>query len=99
MALAQCRSKDTDRGGPRKVFLSLLFFFLFVLFCSVGVVAFIIFYLLFLIFIKNFFNMYIFFFFKKSISWLCWVFVAAHKLSLTVAGGGYSLLQCTGFAL
>ena len=31
--------------------------------------------------------------------WLRWVFVAAHGLSLVVASGGYSLLQCTGFSL
>ena len=31
--------------------------------------------------------------------WLCWVFVAAHRLSLVVASGGYSLLWCMGFSL
>ena len=31
--------------------------------------------------------------------WLCWVFVAAHRLSLVAASGGYSLLRCTGFSL
>ena len=31
--------------------------------------------------------------------WLCWVFVAAHGLSLDVVSGGYSLLQCAGFSL
>ena len=31
--------------------------------------------------------------------WLCWIFVAAHRLSLVVATGGYSWLQCTGFSL
>ena len=31
--------------------------------------------------------------------WLRWVFAAAHGLSLVVARGGYSLLQCTGFSL
>ena len=33
-------------------------------------------------------------FFKKLFNyyfWLCWVFVAAHRLSLVVASGGYSL--------
>ena len=30
---------------------------------------------------------------------LCWVFVAAHGLSLVAASGGYSLLQCAGFSL
>ena len=29
--------------------------------------------------------------------WLCWVFVAVHGLSLVVARGRYSLLQCAGF--
>ena len=24
--------------------------------------------------------------------WLCWVFIAVHRLSLTVARGGYSLV-------
>ena len=31
--------------------------------------------------------------------WLCWVFVAALRLSLGVASGSYSSLQCTGFSL
>ena len=31
--------------------------------------------------------------------WLCWVFIAARGLSLAVAGGGYSSLQCVGFSL
>ena len=31
--------------------------------------------------------------------WLRWVFVAARRLSLVVASGGYSLLWCTGFSL
>ena len=31
--------------------------------------------------------------------WLCWVFLAARRLSLVVASGGYSSLRCTGFSL
>ena len=31
--------------------------------------------------------------------WLCWVFVAAHGLSLVVLSGGRCWLQCTGFSL
>ena len=31
--------------------------------------------------------------------WLCRVFVAASRLSLVAASGGYSLLWCTGFSL
>ena len=31
--------------------------------------------------------------------WRCWVFVAAHGLSLVVVSRGYSSLQCTGFSL
>ena len=38
--------------------------------------------------------MYLFIYF-----WLCWVFVAARGLSLVVASGGYSSLQCAGFSL
>ena len=30
---------------------------------------------------------------------LCWVFVAARRLSLVAAWGGYSSLQCAGFSL
>ena len=30
--------------------------------------------------------------------WLHWFFVAAHKLSLVVASGCYSSLQCLGFS-
>ena len=40
------------------------------------------------------FKIYLFIYF-----WLCWVFVAAHRLSQVVASGGYSLLRCTGFSL
>ena len=31
--------------------------------------------------------------------WPRWVFVAAHRLSLVAASGGYSLLRCAGFSL
>ena len=31
--------------------------------------------------------------------WLRWVFIAVHRLSLVVASGGYSSLQCAGFSL
>ena len=31
--------------------------------------------------------------------WLCWVFVAARRLSLAAASGGYSSLRCAGFSL
>ena len=37
--------------------------------------------------------------FFKSNFWLCWVFVAAHRLSLVAASGGYSSLQFMGFSL
>ena len=48
-----------------------------------------------------------FFFFKfflKSIYlfiylWMHWAFIAAHRLSLVAASGGYSLLWCVGFSL
>ena len=30
--------------------------------------------------------------------WLCWVFLAAHGLSLVAASGGYSSLWCAGFS-
>ena len=33
------------------------------------------------------------------IFFLRWVFIAAHRLSLVVASGGYSLLRCTGSSL
>ena len=42
-----------------------------------------------------FFNKFIYFIYL----WLCWVFIAAHGLSLVVASGGYSSLRCTGFSL
>ena len=43
----------------------------------------------------------LFFFFKiyLPIFWLCWVFVAAHRLSLVAASRGCSLLRCVGFSL
>ena len=43
-------------------------------------------------FFKNKFYLLIYF-------WLCWVFVAAHRLSLVAASGGYSSSQCVGFSL
>ena len=43
-----------------------------------------------------------FFLFNKFIYfiyfWLRWVFIAVHGLSLVVASGGYSSLQCAGFS-
>ena len=45
-----------------------------------------------LLFCINLFILFIYF-------WLHWVFVAALGLSLVVASGGYSSLQCTGFSL
>ena len=39
------------------------------------------------------------FHFHLFYSWLCWVFIAVQGLSLVVASGGYSLLQCVGFSL
>ena len=37
--------------------------------------------------------------FKKIYFWLHWLFIAARKLSLVAASGGYSLLPCAGFSL
>ena len=54
LVVAHCGSKDTDRGGPRKIFLLLWFFFC--LFCFVQLMV-----LLFLLFIT--FLIYIFFVF------------------------------------
>ena len=31
--------------------------------------------------------------------WLCWVFVAAHGLSLVAVSRGYSSVRCVGFSL
>ena len=39
------------------------------------------------------------FLFVLFLIWLRWVFVAAHRLSLVAASGGYSLLWCAGFSL
>ena len=41
-----------------------------------------------------FFNLFIYYLF-----WLCWVFIAAHGLSLVAVSSGYSLLRCAGFSL
>ena len=39
----------------------------------------------------------VFFFFNNFIYfWLCWVFIAAHRLSLVVVSGGYSLVAMHG---
>ena len=40
-----------------------------------------------------------FFFLIYLFIWLCWVFVAACRLSLVAASGGYSSLWCMGFSL
>ena len=52
---------------------------------------------------EKFFCASFFSFFKKInlfiYFWLCWVFVAAHGLSLVAASRGYSLLRCAGFSL
>ena len=44
------------------------------------------------LFFINLFILFIYF-------WLWWVFVAACRLSLIAASGGYSSLQCAGFSL
>ena len=41
-----------------------------------------------------FFNLFIYSYF-----WLCWVFVSVRGLSLVVASGGHSSLQCAGLSL
>ena len=41
----------------------------------------------------------LFFFLIYLFIWLCWVFVAAHGLSLIAASKGYSSLWCAGFSL
>ena len=46
----------------------------------------------------RFFLKYVYFLFIY-LFWLCWVFIAARRLSLLVASRGYSSLQCTGFSL
>ena len=38
------------------------------------------------------------FIFIIIIIWLCWVFVAAHRLPLVVSSQGYSSLLCTGYS-
>ena len=43
-------------------------------------------------FFLNLFILFIYF-------WLRWVFVAARRLSLVAASGGYSSLWCAGFSL
>ena len=42
----------------------------------------------------GFFKIYLFIYF-----WLRWAFIAARRLSLVAASGGYSSLRCTGFSL
>ena len=44
-------------------------------------------------------SMPVFFLFILFYFWLRWVFVAACRLSLVAASGGYSSLRCTGFSL
>ena len=36
---------------------------------------------------------------KKNFFWLCWVFVAARRLSLVAAAGGYSLVVGHGLLI
>ena len=46
-----------------------------------------------------FFSFFLFFINLFIYFWLCCVFVAAPRLSLVAAIGGYSSLRCTGFSL
>ena len=39
------------------------------------------------------------FFFFNFYFWLCWVFVATHRLSLVVESGGYSLIAVHGLLI
>ena len=48
------------------------------------------------LFFKNKFYLFIYLFIYL---WLCWVFVAARRLSLVVVSGSCSLLWCAGFSL
>ena len=41
---------------------------------------------------------FLFFRINFTYFWLRWVFVAAHRLSLVAARGGYSSLRCAGFS-
>ena len=52
----------------------------------------------FAVFISFFFNFYLFIYLFIYL-WLHWAFVAVRGLSLVVASGGYSPLQCAGFSL
>ena len=56
-----------------------------------------------LLYIISYSQNFFFFFFNKFIYfiylWLLWVFIAARRLSLVAASGGYSSLQCMGFSL
>ena len=54
------------------------------------------FFFFFLNYYYYFFNLFILFI---ICFWLCWVFVAAHRLSLVAVSRGYSSLRCTGFSL
>ena len=49
--------------------------------------------------IRFFFFFFINLFILLIYFWLHWVFIAVRGLSLVVASGGYSLLQCAGFSL
>ena len=51
-----------------------------------------------LCFVFGFLNFYLFIYLFIYF-WLCWVFIAVRGLSLVLASGGYSSLQCTGFSL
>ena len=42
---------------------------------------------------------YFYLFIFKFYFWLCWVFIAVHRLSLVAASGGCSSLPCVGFSL
>ena len=79
LTLAHCVGKDTDRGGPRKIFITIILFW-FVSFCSVvDVVAFITFSHLLFLFIYIFFLFLLFFvvlcFFLVFCSCLCYLFI------------------------
>ena len=51
------------------------------------------------LFLKKCIHCWLFLFLKKFIHcWLLWVFIGLHRLSLLVASGACSSLQCPGFS-
>ena len=93
-----CRDPETESPSYHTPGFLIIWTFLFFYFINIVSNALVLFQLWFLsLFRSSLTAFYIYLFIYYF--WLCWVFIAAHRLSLVAASRGYSSLRCTGFSL